>query len=235
MIKIGKVKLGKTPKICLTLCNIKDRNSIKKAKFQGADLLELRIDQFQNLDEKDIIKFIRGIRKGCLPLIATVRSKREGGRCLSDTKRLRLFKAVIPLVDAVDVELSSRKILNEVVKKAHHHQKIVILSYHNFKKTPVNEVLEKIIKKIKSQGGDIVKVSTFAKKKEDVIRLLEITLKYKDKNIIAIAMGKIGAVSRVFFPFIGSLLTYGYVDTPSAPGQFSLNVLREEIKRFDSA
>ena len=232
MIKIGNVKLGDIPRIALVICTRKNGVFIEKAKSLGADLLEIRIDQFRNVNPGYILKSIEQIKGRGLPIIATIRSKREGGKYLAESKRLKLFEAIIPLVEAVDIELSSQRILNKVVKKAHQTKKTVIISYHNFKETPVKGILEKLIKKIKTEGGDIVKIACLAKNREDLLRLMKFTMEHRNENIVAISMGKVGAISRVLFPFVGSLFTYGYLDTPSAPGQLPLKVLCEELSRF---
>ena len=232
MVKIGNLKLGDIPRIALVLCTRKNGVFIEKAKSLGADLLEIRIDQFRNVNPGYILKSIEQIKGRGLPIIATIRSKREGGKYLAESKRLKLFVAIIPLVEAVGIELSSQRILNKVVKEARRTKKTVIISYHNFKETPTRGMLEKLIKKIKIEDRDIVKIACLAKKREDVLRLMKFTLEHRNENIVAISMGKVGAISRVLFPFVGSLFTYGYLDTPSAPGQLPLKVLREELNRF---
>ncbi|HEY5595278.1 MAG TPA: type I 3-dehydroquinate dehydratase, partial [Nitrospiria bacterium] len=52
------------------------------------------------------------------------------------------------------------------------------------------------------------------------------------KDIIVIAMGVEGALSRVFFPALGSLLTYAYLGQPTAPGQLGYKELFELLKKF---
>ena len=233
MIKIGNVELGDTPKTALALCDEKNADFVREAKSQGIDLLETRIDQFRNVNNKNyVIKAIEQLKGNGLPIIATIRSKKEGGNYIPDTKRLELFNAVIPLVDSIDIELSSKQILNKVVKRAHECEKTVIGSYHNFAGTPTNRILEEIIKEIKAHGMDIIKIASLAKNEEDVIRLMKITLNHRDKNIITISMGSIGLISRVFFPFLGSLITYGCIDIASAPGQLPINILLEELRKF---
>ncbi len=232
MTKIGNLKLGKSPRIALVLCSRKNSAFIKKAKSQGADLLEIRIDQFKNVEQDYILKTIAQIKGNGLPIIATIRSKKEGGKYLAESKRLKLFEAIIPLIDAIDIELSSQQILNNVVEKAHQKRKTVIISYHNFKETPNKGMLEKLIKKIKIEGGDIVKIACLAKNRKDLLGLMEFTLEHRNKNLVTISMGETGAISRVLFPFLGSLFSYAYLGTPSAPGQLPLKVLHEELSRF---
>ena len=164
-------------------------------------------------------------------MLATIRSKAEGGKSgISEKERLRLFQNIMPFVDAVDIELSSKKILNQVVSKAHAHKKKAIISYHNFKNTPEQKRLETIVKNCKKAGGDMVKIATFAREKKDIARLAALTLSHK--NIIVIAMGRLGIVSRIFFPALGSLLTYCPVTGPSAPGQLSLKTTATLLKEL---
>lgn len=233
MIKIGNVVLGNIPRVVLVSSDVENGDFIEKAKAEGADILELRIDLFRSIEKDYIVKLIKSIKGKGLPIIATIRKKEEDGkRYISDDERLKLFNAVIPLVDAIDIELESKSILKEVIRKAHANKKTIIISYHNLTGTPLNAKLEDMIKKASKIGGDIVKIAAFTNSKEDVIRLMKIILKYKSKNIIIISMGSKGVISRVFFPFMGSLLTYGYINVPSAPGQFPINILIEELRRF---
>ncbi|HBR16550.1 MAG: type I 3-dehydroquinate dehydratase [Deltaproteobacteria bacterium RIFCSPLOWO2_12_FULL_43_16] len=232
-MKIGKLKLGDTPRIAAVIVDGEDRKAIAAAKRDGADLLELRIDCFKKQDVVAVQKIVKHIQTKKLPLLATIRSKAEGGKSgISEKERLRLFQNIMPLVDAVDIELGSKKILGDVIKEAHRFKKKVIVSYHNFKNTPEQKKLEAIIKNSKKAGGDIVKIAAFAKNKKDIIRLASLAASHS--GIITIAMGSMGIVSRILFPMLGSLLTYCSVTKSSAPGQISLKttaaLLKETIK-----
>lgn len=231
MLKIGNVILGKEPKIVLTIGEIK-LNLLKSSLLKKVDILEIRIDCFKNIEEKNVIRFVSAIKKKGLPIIVTIRSKKEGGaRDIFSLRRLQFFKAVIPLIDAVDIELNS-SILDEVVREAKAKKKKPILSYHNFRQTPTDNKLEKIIKEGRRRGGEIIKIATFAKNKADVLRLLNIVFRHKQKNIVAISLGEEGAVSRLLFPFFGSLFTYVCLDKPFAPGQMDVARVREALGKF---
>ena len=230
-MNIGKLKLGNIPRIAAVILDGKDKKSISKAKRDGADLLELRIDCFKRQDTDYIRKIIKDVRAEKLPVIATIRSKAEGGRCnLKDAERLRIFKAIMPLVDAIDIELSSKRILKDVIKEAHRFKKRVIVSYHDFRNTPAEGQLSAIIKNRRDAGGDIVKIASFAKDKKDITRLASLTASHND--IITIAMGRLGIVSRLFFPMLGSLLTYCSVTKSSAPGQMPLKTTAKLLKEI---
>ena len=230
-MNIGKLKLGNTPRIAAVILDGEDKKAIAAAKRDGADLLELRIDCFKRQDTDYIRKIIKDVRTEKLPVIATIRSEAESGRRnLKNAERLRIFKAIMPLVDAVDIELSSKRILKDVIKEAHRFKKRAIVSYHDFRNTPAEGQLSAIIKNSRNAGGDIVKIATFAKDKRDIIRLATLTASHG--NIIIIAMGRLGIVSRLFFPMLGSLLTYCSVTKSSAPGQIRLKTTAKLLKEF---
>lgn len=232
MLKLGKIKLGVSPKIAVTIGDIHTK-IIKRAKKDGAQILELRLDEFRKTDARSVQRILKFTKSAGLPVIATIRSKKEGGKkFISSQKRLQLFKTIIPEVDAIDVELSSSSILDSAVSFAHKFHKLVVLSYHNFNLTPTKHKLEKIIKEAKKRRADIVKISTLAKTPADILTIGSVTFKNRNKNIIALAMGRIGVISRIFLPVLGSLITYGFIDKPHAPGQLPVKTLKQDLKTY---
>ncbi len=131
------------------------------------------------------------------------------------------------MADAVDIELESKSILGKVIREVHNNKRTIIISYHNLEETPSDTKLKNMFRKTYQMGGDIAKIATLAKNREDVIRLMKITLEYRQKNIIAFSLANIGVISRIFFLFIGSLLTYGCADIPLASRQLPVDTLRE--------
>ncbi len=231
MIKIANLQLGNAPRIALS---VSDRDTPGEIAKYKVDALELRVDSFKTLTVGRIVSKIRDFRKTRLPLILTVRSKEEGGkRHIPDGKRLFLFSSLIELVDAVDIELGSA-ILKDVLKIAKANRKASIISVHDLKRTPSCAELERIFKKAKSLKGDIFKIAVTAASYEDVSRLALFTLTHKKDNIISISMGSKGAVSRIFFPICGSLLTYSYINQPKAKGQIPISELNRQFKLYFS-
>lgn len=233
MLRIGKTLLGKTPAIAVTLSGSESLASIRKAKRLGANLLELRLDRFPKLSPDSAPRTIRFFRKTGLPLIATIRSKKEGGgRNLSEAARLELFKKILPAVDAVDLELSSPLLVKTLVPRARRLGKRVILSYHNFRSTPPNGALARKIAEGKRRGGDLVKIAVTPKKSADVARVLLLASRERSKNVVAISMGRLGSPSRILAPLFGSLLTYASLGKARAPGQLPVARLFNELKPF---
>jgi len=178
---------------------------------------------------------IRELRQARAPLIATIRTAREGGRWTgSERERERLFDLVLPLVDAVDLELSARGLARRVGRKAHDLGRTVIVSFHDFRRTPPLATLTRRIRSARSLGADIVKLATTARAPADVARLLRILMTQPRVPLVVIAMGRVGTLSRVFFSAAGSLLTYAFDenDTATAPGQLSLRALQAELARY---
>ncbi len=199
-----------------------DRNfeeNIKACKERGADIIELRVDLFENKDADFILECIKKVQEVGLKTILTVRSEKEGGSRVEN--RREIFKNCSPYSDYTDIELSSQDILSEVRDIVKTSQKKLIISYHNFELTPPNWVLREILREAKRWGGDITKISVKANSYEDVARLLCLG-KEEEGDKILIAMGEYGRVSRVAGFIFGSVITYSFIGSPVAPGQIEL-------------
>lgn len=222
MIKIGSMILKRS---IVAAIGKEQFDSAKKAKELGADILELRID----LLDSDTHLALQEIKKTGLPVIITNRMKQEGGAWKgSEEERIRTLISLLPEADAVDIELCAND-RDEVVRKARYAGKTVIISTHDFQKTPENEVMKGIIKDSFAAGADIAKLAVMPNSLSDVLRLLEVTLNSK-AEVCTIAMGEIGRYSRVVAPLYGSVMTYGYVDKATAPGQLRIDELRHILK-----
>ena len=231
-MRIGEVELGKIPVVIGTLSgNIEHPVDVVKK----IDLFELRIDTFKAQEVTYITEIIHSLKRVYgKPLLATIRSKAEGGAVeINDDKRYEIYKEVIPLVDAVDVELSSTDLLKRVLPVCKGRGKLLIASYHNHDETPGDRQLEKLVSDGKEIGADIVKIAVTANSKEDLSRLISFTIKNRDKGLITISQGSIGTISRIVTPILGSLMTYGYIDMPSAKGQLSAFEIVEHLRLFD--
>ncbi|MBI5554659.1 MAG: type I 3-dehydroquinate dehydratase [Elusimicrobia bacterium] len=222
-------ELGKIPKIAMA---ITDKEDNKQIKFLNVDILEIRVDQFDNLDPQSIRKSIILRKKTGLPLILTIRSKEEGGQKeIPNDLKLKIFKNNISSIDAIDIELKS-PLLAKIVELAKINRKIIIVSWHDFSRTPKSNILEEILNKALKSGGQIIKIAAKANNAEDFIRLLDFTLKNKNNHLITISLGEIGCISRLIFPKLGSLLTYSYINKPSGPGQIPLEKLQEDFRLY---
>lgn len=220
--------------IPLVAVSFRDHDSERlaaEARSAGVDVAELRIDQFSRSDTDHVLAQVE--RFDGLPVLATVRAAHEGGDWSgTEAARLALFRSVIPTVDAIDVELSSSEIIGDVIAHAKRHDKVVIVSYHEFRLTPELAALEAVIDEAKDLGADCVKIATMARTTDDLRTLAMLTLKAADRGLIVIAMGAFGSLSRIFFPALGSRLTYSFIGDRPAPGQLSFAETFDALRRF---
>ncbi len=222
MVRIGSLELNKSIIASIGEAPI---DSAIKAKQLGADIMELRID----LLGADARKILAQLKKLGLPVIITNRMKQEGGAWeVSEAERIQKLLSLLPLADAVDIELCAEK-RDVVVKKAKDTEKTVIISTHDFQRTPEIDIMLGVIRESFEAGADIAKLAVTPHSLEDVLRLLEVTLR-GNEAVCTIAMGDMGRHSRVVAPIYGSVMTYGYVDTPTAPGQLRVDELKYMLK-----
>jgi 3-dehydroquinate dehydratase-1 len=176
------------------------------------------------VNKDEAVRLLKEIKRVGLSIIGTKRPAFPG------EDRKGFFSAIIPFVDAVDLEVEEKT--ENIVSMVKAKGKEVIISYHNYEETPETEILKDILDSMRKKGADIVKIATFIKNKEDLVNLLLLTNSYKTLPIITIGMGEIGRISRIIAPIFGSCLTYGYINKPQAPGQMKVSTLKKEIERL---
>ena len=193
--------------------------------LKDVEWVELRVDEFlREYDESELVNWIEKVRekvKG--KIIGTCRWYKEGGKnpyYIRDKKRIEIYKGIIDYVDFIDIELKSR-ILKEVVGIAKEKKKKVIISYHNFKKTPDEKKLKTFVRKAKREGADIVKIATLSNNEKSLFNLIKLTHLYS-KKIPLVVIPMADAPFLRFVPiFFGSLFTYVSFSKKVAPGQIS--------------
>lgn len=220
MISIGPIALDGTPRVVLAVRPGEDRVAVERCMRAGADLIELRMDQGGDVSPGAARGEIARLRPW--PVLATARRAEErGGWRGSEAARLALYEAVLPEVDAVDVELEAREIRDAVIAAARAHGKPVVGSFHDFDAMPPRARLEELAAEAAACGVDILKVAATCANAEEARELAGFTLAHRGRPLATIAMGPAGLASRVFFPMLGSLLTYTFAGTPTAPGQLT--------------
>ncbi len=193
------------------------REAVRLIESSSADLYEIRLDGFQSRD-------LAPLREFSDRLIITVRRVEEGGLSfIPEEERLELYRTAMEIEPAyVDVEVYSR-IAEEVVKEAKRAGVGVILSFHDFEKTPTFGSLLGIIDDMEEMDADIIKVVPTAKTLKDnarVIRLYDTA-----ENLVAFCMGPLGRISRLFSALVAPF-TYASLGRETAPGQMRVDELR---------
>ncbi len=218
MLHLGSIPLDDRPRVVIALRDTPDVTGVRAALEAGADVLEFRVDQFQPPQAAHARDVLR--RFAFAPRLLTIRSAREGGGWQGDEQeRADLFEALIPDAEAVDIELSATSIRDRVVAAAHAANLLVIGSYHDFDATPAADALNALVEEARRGGVDLLKVAATCRTPEDLRRLARFTLDQASMPVVVIGMGAHGTPSRLFFPALGSRLTYTFLGEPTAPGQ----------------
>jgi 3-dehydroquinate dehydratase-1 len=202
---------------------------LKTSKKVKADLIEIRADGLLECSPENVHQLLKELKKTLnSKIILTVRMKEEGGQYRgSEDVRKKIILGSLHLIDLVDIELRS-EILNDVVSSAKANKIGVIVSYHDFEKTPPKNEIEKIIRREKKAGADFAKVAFQANSSHDVLELLWAADKMsKEIKVVTISMGTAGSISRVAAQAFGSSITYASTRKKTAPGQLSLEETRK--------
>jgi len=199
---------------------------IKKAESLGADIIEIRLDYLRDLRELDKI-----VKATFLPLIATNRQYEQGGnRRQNENQRVQTLLDAAKLgFQYVDVELTTNA-LRSTIEKLREKGSGVMVSFHDFKKTPNLTEMEKIIRSEMEVGADICKLITTANEVVDNVPCLLLNWNVsKVTKVICFAMGERGTVSRALAPVFGAPFTYASVEEgrETASGQLSITSLRK--------
>jgi 3-dehydroquinate dehydratase-1 len=195
----------------------------------AVDLLELRVDAFAN-DPRSLLSAAPRLK---LPLIVTVRHPAEGGaHALSLSRRRALYLEFLPYARFIDVELRSAPALADVIADAHRRGVHVILSSHDFRRTPTTAALQRRARQAQRMGADVFKVATFTHTASDLSRLVALFAKKPTAPLSVMGMGAFGKVSRLLFARLGSLLNYGYLHRPNANGQWEARELKQRLREL---
>ncbi|AOM84852.1 3-dehydroquinate dehydratase [Acinetobacter baumannii] len=210
------------------------------ANTADADLAEFRIDLLSFAsDTKQVIALGHELKKilGNKPMIATIRTKNEGGQLeISDADYGKTYQAYLknPFMDWLDVEMfRDQKVVSEIVQKAHQKKVLVVMSNHDFQKTPSQDEIEKRLLKQDQMGADILKIAVMPKSKQDVFTLMNATLKVSQqttKPLLTMSMGQLGTISRVATANMGGSYSFGMIGQASAPGQIDVTKLKQILQ-----
>lgn len=230
---LGARELGDWPTVILAVDDSASRGELESALAAGAHALEFRIDNFSSTDPEHVAQVLDALRVG--PSLATIRHANEGGNWNGvEEARLALYRCVLPLVDGVDCEAGA-EICESLFAEARAQGKLTIASHHNFTLCPSEAELTALVNRADALRADVIKVAGYCASFADLRRLADFALRNTRRGSVVIGMGNAGMCSRVFFPALGSLLTYSFIGKPSAPGQLNYETLVEYLSQLHLA
>lgn len=213
--------------ICISIRGPSYEEAVQQIKqaIAQADLIELRLDLFTNLDD---VKQLRALFS--IPMLFTLRSALQGGACqLSEEQRLEAIRKIARLQpEYLDLENHVSPDFIHEIHISHPEIKLVI-SYHNFDSTPTNDELDSVYQNMLQMPTHFYKVAVTPHNSIDTLRFLQWAQRSSDGRLISISMGSHGQISRILAKLVKSPLTYAALDDnqQTAPGQLSAKTLVE--------
>ena len=218
-----------TDKTCVSIgasIPAKLKSDLIKA-LNKSDYVELRLDFLKPIQIPNFLNSVKAHLQRC---ICTLRPKSEGGKFSGTEKeRISILKLVAEFDPyLLDVEYNTLK-NKELYRFLKTNKVNLLVSWHNFSKTPGKEFLKNMVKNMSKYSKNI-KIVTTAQAIDDTLRILAL---YRQKptsiNLIAFAMGDYGRMSRILCTRLGSPFTYVSLGKPIAPGQFSIDEMKSII------
>ncbi|MDO8647281.1 MAG: type I 3-dehydroquinate dehydratase [Candidatus Diapherotrites archaeon] len=212
-------------RVCVSIAEPSVKECLQALK--GIKFAEIRMDKMNA--EELTNNGIKRIFSRPAVLMATCRPGSLG----EELRKKMLIGAVENGAALVDVELeASDAFKKEVISKAREFGCKVIVSFHDFNKTPAKEMLEKTAIKCFESGADIAKIACASSSDEDNARLLG--LLDSKRKIAVIGMGKAGKITRIMAPLLGSEFTFASLrkGKETAKGQLSIKKLGKILKEL---
>ena len=234
---------GRLPAVCAPLVARTHAELVAETRAVAGkkpDLLEWRVDFFGAIGSPtQVLAAAAALRAeaGGIPILLTRRAEREGGQPipLDEDDVVALYAALIASgnVDLVDYEMDNDPLSLARVRDLVHDAGLpLVLSFHDFRATPSSEQLAARFSQAHVQRADVAKVAVMPQSMEDVHRLLGATLEASQRlpiPVISMAMGGLGAVSRVCGGVYGSALTFAVGAAASAPGQMPIEDVQSAL------
>lgn len=207
--------------ICISIGKIE---LLAKVNELRPDLVEIRYDLIPESPAQVSTLLNKNIRQ-----IATCRPG-----SYTDKQRMELLKSAVDSGAAyVDLEIESEiKYHTALLDYASKKNCDVVISYHNFEKTPSLDDLKGIFYTCFEKGASLAKIACMAQNKEDSERLM--SLYNLEGRKVVLGMGEEGKITRIKAIELGAEFTFLSVDgnEKTAPGQLSYEEYYS-IKKID--
>jgi len=166
--------------------------------LEGLAFAEIRLDKMAVA-----IGDVRNIFSRHSRLIATCRP----GEIEDEKRKVFLIEAISAGAAFVDLEVDSEDTFkNEIVRHARARGCRVIVSYHDFERTPKRAELEHVVDWCFETGADIAKIACRVNSTGECALLLG--LLHDSRPLVVVGMGRKGRITRIVAPLLGSLFTY---------------------------
>ncbi|SCW04225.1 LAFE_0H08834g1_1 [Lachancea fermentati] len=226
-IRAVEIPTRRSAFVCLTFDDLSEHTDKLSDITYGCDAVEVRVDHLANYSPSFVIKQLALLRiaTNSLPIVFTVRTKKQGGNFPDDDFRAltSLFELALKAgVEFIDLELTLPIDLQYRIMNNKGNTKI-IGSHHDFEGqySWADPEWENKYNLALSLDVDIVKFVGTATKFEDNLALEQFRSTHEKKPLIAINMTENGKLSRVLNTVL-TPITSELLPSASAPGQLTL-------------
>ncbi len=228
-------------RVCVPVC-VRRAGELPSAVARAAevaDLIELRLDCLEAHELEAALRQLGAPRRAhTQPFIYTFRPAEQGGaRRVNHEERAAFWtKLLQDAREGLDKDADFADIELDLLESPHGPRLVevagrlkIICSFHDFAGVP--EDLGAIYERMTRTPAAVLKIALSVSEATDSLKLFQLLehARSKGREIIAVAMGEAGIVTRVLGPARGGFLTYGALDAggATAPGQLDAKDLRE--------
>ncbi len=206
-----------------------------KAKSLGANLLELRMDYLKEPLSQVSFPILRELKEDLkIPVVFNLRPTWEGGKFegAEEKRWAHLEEAIKTGFDYVDLELKmNEQKRDNLIANAKKKDVNIIVSYHDFEKTPSWSEIFAILKHCADTKCYISKAAFKCQSFDDVLNILKGGRAAININhpFSVMGLGSHGYITRIFAPFIGCSIIYASLDREKKvdEGQLDIKTLLE--------
>ena len=213
-------------KTCVAIAekNPKKLTNMVKKGLKKSDFAEIRFDFLKPSDIPDALELVKRQLQRC---VCTLRPKTQGGKFSgSENERKSILKLIAEYNPyLLDVEFETLRKDKKFVKSMKTSKTKILVSWHDFKKTPNLISLKKTLRNM-TKLSDFVKIVTMAKTVNEAVKILSLYNETSKTKLIAFAMGEEAKFTRILCLHMGSPFTYVSLRKAIAPGQFSLDEIK---------
>jgi 3-dehydroquinate dehydratase-1 len=173
-------------KICATIATSSSldlEEQLEQAFIDGTNFVEIRFDYLPLSEMQESLRKANGIRNKA---VFTLRPSSQKGKFSGsiDERIYWLKELCLSQPMLLDVELDTLINHDELVDFLVDHNARLLVSWHDFQKTPANDTLLDLVGQMRAYGN-FVKIVTTAGDIHDCIRLLDLYTSVTDLNLIS--------------------------------------------------
>ena len=202
---------------------------MEQARSDRADVVEIRLDVWGNFFREDMIeKMARFKEKIGLPMLVSFR----GGHPFPPWWQPVHWRA-LSYASLIDVEWNPKYPWREILQNVKKRGLALMISHHDYKETPSEKALMRLVKAAYAKGADVVKIAARVRSEQDIRALFHVNERFAPRRLMTVmGMGPLGTLSRLAAPLFNACLLYGYIGTPTANGQLPFRELQERVRRL---